>query len=189
MHMNNMNRDVKKQPSRAVLGAQYLQGRRIRVALLICVLATAAMIFAFSAQVGSASSLVSQTIVDFIIRLVEGRVESGGETAAGVYSFVSKLVRKGAHFAEFAMLGFFLRLLAGACGWQRPTRLCWLAGTLYAGTDELHQLLVADRAGMWQDVLLDSAGVLAGITFAYALLVIIWRLVVRFGVAGNERND
>lgn len=180
---------VKNHPSRAALGARYLQRPWIRVTLWCCVVAVAAMIFAFSAQAGSASTMVSRAIADLIIHLVNGGAAGAEETPAGVYTFVGRLVRKGAHFVEFAMLGCCLRLLAGSCNWRRPTRLCWLAGTLYAASDELHQLLVADRAGMWQDVLLDSAGVLAGITCAYAMLVVLWRLTVRFGARGDHGGD
>ena len=187
MQMDDV-RDVKGLSSRAALGARYLQRPGIRAVLWGCVAATAAVIFAFSSQVGSSSALVSQAVADFIIRLVEGNAVEAGEASAGVYSFVTQLVRKRAHFAEFALLGCCLRLLAGACGWRRPTRLCWLIGTVYAATDELHQLLVADRAGMWQDVLLDSAGVLAGITFAYAMLVILWRLTMRLGKHKEDRK-
>lgn len=178
---------MKKPLSRAALGARYLQRPWIRVVLWGCVLAVAAVIFAFSAQTGDVSSMFSQAVVDFIIRLVEGGPAGPLDASAEVYSFAGKFVRKAAHFAEFALLGFCLRLLAGSYGLRWPTRLCWLAGTLYAATDELHQLMVADRAGMWQDVLLDSAGVLAGIACAYALLVIIWRLVVRIRAA--KTND
>ena len=177
---------MKRQPSRAALGARYLQRPWIRAVLWVCALAAAAMIFVFSSQPGDVSTDVSQAVVDFIIRLVEGEPSDTLETSAEVYSFTSKFVRKAAHFTEFALLGFCLRLLAGSYGLRWPTRLCWLAGTLYAATDELHQLLVADRAGMWQDVLLDSAGVLAGITCAYALLVILWRVAVRLGAGRGE---
>lgn len=175
-----MNDEMKQHPSRAALGGQYLQRPWIRAVLWVSAAAAAAIIFAFSAQAGDVSTVASRAIVDFIIRLVEGAPAGPMETPPGVVAFVSKLVRKAAHFAEFALLGFCLRLLVASYGLKRPTRLCWLIGSLYAVTDELHQLFVADRACMWQDVLLDSAGVLAGITCAYALLVTLWRLSMRF---------
>lgn len=176
-----MGSDRNRQPSRAALGARYLQRRWIRAGLWGCVIAVAAIIFVFSAQVGERSSKASRVIVDLIIRLVEDIPTGALNAPEGVYAFVNKLVRKVAHFAEFALLGFCLRLLAASYGIKRPTRLCWLAGTLYAVTDEVHQLFVPERACMWQDVLLDSAGVLAGIACAYAMLVVLWRLAVRFG--------
>lgn len=151
-----------------------------------CTLAVAAAIFVFSAQEGPESSSASNAVAEFIIRVIDPDFGSLPlEEQASVFAFVKKLVRKGAHFTEFAALGFFIRLLVGSYGLRRPTRLSWLAGTLYACTDELHQLFVSARACMWQDVLLDSCGVLAGITAAYAVLV----LLSRYGRCGpNDRK-
>ena len=46
----------------------------------------------------------------------------------------------------------------------------WAAGTIYAGTDELHQMLIDGRSGQRSDVLLDSAGVMAGVLIAVLIL-------------------
>ncbi len=147
--------------------------RLYRLLLWLCTLGIAAMIFGFSAQDGDASSSTSGRIVTGVIQVVDEDYSTRPPAEQqNIYSFVEHLVRKGAHFLEYAALGFFLRLLAGSYGWRRPTRLCLLLGALYAGTDELHQLFTSQRSAMWQDVLLDSAGVLAGITLAYALLTL-----------------
>lgn len=147
----------------------------VRGLLWLCVLGIVCMIFGFSAQNGTISSDTSGKIVEEVIHLVDADYENREpEPQATIYAFVDRLVRKMAHFTEYAALGFFLRLLAGCYGWHPPTRLCWLAGTLYACTDELHQLFIAQRTAMWQDVLLDSAGVLAGITVAYAMMTL-WK--------------
>ena len=39
----------------------------------------------------------------------------------------------------------------------------WLTATVYAATDEFHQLFIPGRSGQVSDVLLDSAGALAGV--------------------------
>ena len=39
----------------------------------------------------------------------------------------------------------------------------WCIASAYAATDEIHQLFVPGRSGQVSDVLLDSAGVLAGL--------------------------
>lgn len=165
--------------------AEWLQRRWIRVLLWGLLIATAVMIFVFSAQEGELSSRLSDWVTDMIIRIVDADyAPATGAEEAGVVDFVRRLVRKAAHFAEFALLGFLLRMQAGAYGLRRPTRWCWLAGALYACTDEIHQLFIADRAGMWQDVLLDACGVLAGITFAYAVLVAVRRVRARLARTG-----
>ena len=53
--------------------------------------------------------------------------------------------------------------------------LSWAGCTLYAATDEIHQLFVAGRTGKWQDVLLDSSGALAGLMLAMFMLWLIRR--------------
>ena len=165
--------------------AKWLQRRWIRVLLWCLLAAAAAMIFVFSAQEGEVSSKLSDWVADRIIEAVDADyAPMDGAEAPGVVDFVRRLVRKTAHFAEFALLGFLLRFQAGAYGLVRPTRWCWLAGALYACTDEIHQLFIADRAGMWQDVLLDACGVLAGITFAYAVLVAVRRVRARLARTG-----
>ncbi|MBQ2953158.1 MAG: VanZ family protein [Clostridia bacterium] len=177
---------MKKPVSQAAYGATVLRRGWIRGVLWTCLLLTAAAIFVFSAQDGSVSGRLSALFSDFVIRMVE---DGGAQVVEpGVQSFVEKLVRKAAHVLEFSTLGFFLRLLAGAYGMRRPTRRCWLAGTVWAALDEVHQLFVPGRGGMWQDVLLDAGGVLAGIVLAYAVLVIIGRVLVRCGSADGEKT-
>lgn len=157
------------------------KGRRIAVRWVLwgCCIAVAALIFLFSAQDGPESSASSDAVAQGVIPLIDPDFDVLPEVEQlGVMAFVKKLVRKGAHFSEFAALGFFIRLLVASYGLRRPSRTSWLAGTLYACTDELHQLFVASRACMWQDVLLDSCGVLAGVTVAYAVMEMQRRLTV-----------
>ena len=57
--------------------------------------------------------------------------------------------------------------------------LPFIAGALYAVSDELHQLLVAGRAGMLTDVLLDSSGVLTGVLLITAIFLVAARIINR----------
>jgi VanZ family protein len=67
------------------------------------------------------------------------------------------VLRKTAHAAEFAVLGF---LLARAVGHDLPALMLGIA---YAITDEVHQAFVPGRLGSVWDVLLDSVGVALGV--------------------------
>lgn len=146
-----------------------------RLILWGCTLLTAAAIFSFSAQDGPVSSAASDRVAEVIIDLIDVDFDFlPADDQSSIFAFVKKLVRKGAHFTEFAVLGFFIRMLVNTYTRVHGSSLSWLAGTLYACTDEVHQLFVSSRAGMWQDVLLDSAGVLAGVAVAYAVLEL-WR--------------
>jgi VanZ family protein len=110
---------------------------------------------------------------------------------------VEFIIRKIAHFTEYAAFGASLlfttySFLGAGCGenkvsntaesgetTDKPVRhlpksilflLPWLFGTLYAATDEIHQLFVPGRYGKFHDVLIDSAGVAVGILICYFIL-------------------
>ena len=69
------------------------------------------------------------------------------------------LIRKAAHFAEYAVLG---ALLFGAAGVRHGLWFAPCFGLLSALADETIQLFAAGRSGQVSDVWLDLAGFLAG---------------------------
>jgi VanZ family protein len=76
------------------------------------------------------------------------------------------VLRKCAHMTEYAVLAF---LLARAIGREAPA---FVAGVLYAVSDELHQSFVRGRHASPVDVAIDAVGLLIGLA--------LWR-------RGNER--
>ena len=72
-------------------------------------------------------------------------------------------LRKLAHAAEYAVLGALLMRATGRGG------LALTVGTLYAVSDELHQMLVPGRMGSPVDVAIDALGVACG--------VVLWQAV------------
>ncbi len=81
-------------------------------------------------------------------------------TGLGTWDLV---LRKLAHAAEFAVLGFLLLRALG----RESAALA--VGIAYAASDELHQHFVPGRQGSPLDVLLDSVGVAAGVIAFKAL--------------------
>ena len=81
------------------------------------------------------------------------------------------ILRKAAHFAEYAVLG---ALLFGAADVRRGLWFPPCFGLLAALTDETVQLFSVGRAGMVEDVWLDLAGFLAGWA-AIALIALLRR--------------
>ncbi len=141
--------------------------KRLLVFLWALVIAEAVMIFCFSAQNGEQSILTSTGITAFVMRLVTPGFDSMSEAEQmAIIGQASHFVRKAAHFTEFAMLGASLRLLFHVLSLRRPVLFAWAAGALYACTDEVHQMFVDGRGAMWQDVCIDSAGVLAAVLLA-----------------------
>lgn len=105
--------------------------------------------------------------------------------------FISKIehpIRKGAHATEYAILGILILfdfvLFKDICKQRNESDsdlpfyepyatilwkyilLAWMLTTLYACTDEFHQLFVPGRSGQITDVMIDSSGGLAGILFS-----------------------
>ena len=82
-------------------------------------------------------------------------------------------VRKTAHATEYAILAML------TCGAMMPaslgkTFLCsWLIATIYACTDEFHQLFVPGRSGQVSDVCIDSLGAMAGLLLIWGIFKII----------------
>ena len=71
------------------------------------------------------------------------------------------LVRKLAHFTEFACLGALFTWLFGML--SKPLLIALPCGFLVACVDETIQRFVPDRGPAFKDVLIDTSGVLVGI--------------------------
>ena len=92
----------------------------------------------------------------------------------GLASFV---VRKGAHFLEYLVLGISLfwtvqdlRMRRGRVPDEPAGRAVlapWAVGALYAVTDEVHQYFVPGRSCELRDVLIDACGVAAGVAIVW----------------------
>lgn len=143
---------------------------------------TAVLIFFFSAQQGPDSSALSGDVTLFVARIV--RPDYTRLPPAQQRSFLESLgliVRKCAHFGEFMLLAFnlacWLRLRFYEKGRAFALPRAWLVATLYAGTDELHQMFVAERAPAVVDVCIDSAGALTGTLVALAGMILVERRI------------
>ena len=136
-----------------------------------------AVIFIFSMDTGdesgSKSSRVTRLILSIVIKGFDDMSESEKEALIEKHSFI---VRKLAHFSEYAALGF---MVFGSFYTSNLTInkkrgvmviLSWLLSTIYASTDELHQMFVAERGPSVRDVMIDSLGALFGV-LVFTLIV------------------
>jgi VanZ family protein len=85
---------------------------------------------------------------------------------------ITLIVRKLAHFSEYAILGYLVGRLRGSLGRQRRVEFALtVAWVLLAPViDESIQLLVPGRSGSPVDVLIDLSGDVLGSAVALALL-------------------
>ena len=142
---------------------------------LLLVIAVMVMIYCFSAQTGAESGAMSGKITTWVLNLViPDFADFAPEKQEAIRSTVGLIVRKLAHFSEYALLGFSLMLHIAQLQKKISVRLPWLwawaIGTIYAASDEFHQGFVADRGPSVVDVMIDSAGVIAGTLLLCAVL-------------------
>ena len=140
-------------------------------------LACMAAIFWFSSQNAEQSSELSGSVTHEIFEAVREWIgapvpQSPDMPEADIIDIMETLevlVRKSAHLAIFFVLGF----CSANAVWQvaKSKRLVFLVSSgwcsFYAATDEFHQYFVPGRACMWQDWLVDVAGVLLGVGAAF----------------------
>jgi VanZ family protein len=90
---------------------------------------------------------------------------------------VNHIVRKCGHVCEYSILALLAArvfLTSSRAGLSRWWWACSLAVVIaFASTDEYHQTFVAGREGQVKDVLLDTAGGAAALTF-FAIARAIW---------------
>ncbi len=138
---------------------------RNKIFLILAVL-WMAVIFSFSARPAEQSTGDSRWAGHMIGQLfVPGFGDWSDKEQEAFAEKVDYPVRKTAHAMEYAVLGL---LTAGAyirrgTSIRKGILVPWGIAALYAASDEFHQLFVPGRSGQVSDVVLDSAGVLAGV--------------------------
>lgn len=140
--------------------------------LTIAVVLWLAVIFLMSAKPADESADMSLS-VGHIIGKVFVR-DYGQMTEGEKEEFAERInypVRKAAHASEYAILGILLTAALGSYNVEGKRRFAaaWMAGTLYAASDEFYQLFVPGRSGCITDVMIDSGGLLAGILLLMAV--------------------
>lgn len=158
----------------------------------MAVFAVCAFIFYMSERPADESDALSLDFVWHIVGfIVPGYDQMSAAEQLNWQEMLNYPVRKLAHFTEFAILGaLVLNLLVQIKRRQLATetlvpasalgpyikRICaaaWSFATLYAVTDEIHQIFVPGRTGKPTDVLIDSAGILFGILIVALVLHLI----------------
>ena len=153
-----------------------------RIIFTVLMISWMVIIFCFSSRDADLSTQDSNTAGIFIGQhFIPGFENWPREEQLQFAERIDHPVRKTAHAVEYAVLG---ALAFGAAGFivllRRRWWTAWLIAVIYAASDEIHQFFVPGRACMFRDVVLDSAGTLAGI--AAALLI---RRMIRRKVSGR----
>lgn len=150
-----------------------------RTIFLILILINCITIFYFSSQVADASSSSSGRVVAFLVKTIPALKNMNAIEKERICSEVLQpIVRKTAHLGLYTLLGFFtMNFVYTFNGTKYQKGLTtWFFGSLYAISDEIHQLFVEGRSGEVRDVFIDSIGIIIGLLFALLILFAISKI-------------
>ena len=146
------------------------------VIFALLALALICFIFSNSARPREESAAQSMSLVRILKPLLDPHDRIPEDT-------FHNYIRKAAHFAEFAALGFSLMGLSDCLPWKgrKMQRLLMplLASLLVAAADEIVQIFSPLRGPGVKDVLLDFCGAAFGVACMLALLLLIRRVKKR----------
>lgn len=135
------------------------------------------MIHGFSQENAGQSDSLSLEVTDVVVRIFqpEGRINRSTQSFMQLHTYV----RKGAHALEYAMLALAAMTVLAPFR-MRPWKKVLLVLILcvaFAGFDEWSQRMSTGRAPAVRDVLIDSAGALAGCIAALLIRqMVLWDL-------------
>ena len=127
-------------------------------------------IFIFSSQNADESGKLSGSLTHRVFEVL--RSWFGVSETVSLLDTLEFLVRKAAHLSIYFVLGFCAaNTVRQATSDDRYIfSFSLLICSLYAATDELHQYFVPGRSCRWQDWLIDTTGILLGISLAFLIV-------------------
>lgn len=127
------------------------------------------VIFYFSSRTADESSLQSTFLLD-ILQKIFGKSFLDGH-----------IIRKLAHFSEYAGLCILLNSALVFTKGKRQMPLAITITSAYAITDEVHQIFVDGRACQFRDWLIDTSGAITGAVAFLIMYIIIDKIISKRG--------
>ena len=134
---------------------------------LLLVILWMGVIFYFSNQKAEDSSKISDGL---IVRVANVFVDKNLSTVEkeNILEKYTTIVRKGAHFTIYLILGILVINLLKEYDIKRLLLISLIVCLLYSISDEIHQTFIEGRSGEVRDVIIDTTGSLMGI-YGYVL--------------------
>ena len=136
-----------------------------------------AIIFYFSSKPATISGESSLTISQTLLKAYENITDLSYEEPIRQQALLDldHIVRKTAHFIEYAILAaaWVFHFMLRRKGYRIGVVLSILITSLYAASDEFHQIFVVGRSGQISDVLLDSCGAVTGALLFLSLIIML----------------
>ena len=118
------------------------------------------VIFLFSNQDGTTSQAtsnhVASAIIDTTVKITNQEITK--EKRTSLIEDTRIIIRKGAHFTLYFILGILAFLTCTSYQVPKPYLYSILLCFLYACSDEIHQMFSDGRAAQFLDVMIDTSG-------------------------------
>lgn len=153
-----------------------------RILFTFFAIASTCFIFYNSLEIGVASAARAREVAALI---------NGYLGKLGIEPLSILAIRKLAHFAEFALLGFWWTLCLRVYTHRYIRHISWpLFFVMFtANIDETIQTFVLDRSGSIRDVWIDVSGGITGITAGLFLIMVLTLFWALLGIGGHSKNE
>ncbi|MEG0873103.1 MAG: VanZ family protein [Clostridia bacterium] len=143
-----------------------------KIIILVILFAWMITIFCFSNQASTVSKKNSGRVIQNIIDVIPKTKNLDKKQKDKIVEKMQPIVRKSAHFFIYTMGGAILIITMTIVVKNNKNKevIAFLIGASYAITDEVHQIFISGRSMEFRDILIDSTGVLIGITFGIIAL-------------------
>ncbi len=145
-----------------------------KIILWILIVSCMGTVFYFSSQVATESKETSSGLIEKIVKVFDFDNSLDEAAMKEITEDLTFVVRKGAHFSIYALLGLLIILLMYEYRVYGKLALLISVGAsmLYACSDEIHQTFVQGRSGEIRDVIIDTFGAFVG-----CIIVIIYKKI------------
>ncbi len=133
-----------------------------------------AAIFYFSSRTADESSKQSGFFAQLITKIF------------GISNLSDFIVRKGAHFCEFAGLSLLFAIAFKVQTGKTKTPTAIISASVYAATDEIHQIFVPGRACRALDWGIDTCGAALGALLILLIITVFAKIKTCKSKAQNE---
>lgn len=148
------------------------QYKYLKMAIWALTILWMAVIFYFSHQPAEVSKEESGKVLIQMDLITEKDISVEGDRRIFLLQYY---IRKTAHVTVFFVLGSLLALSINGNRLKgfKAYAAAYLSGTLYAVSDEVHQIFIPGRGPLVKDVMLDSIGVFIGVLITALLIELI----------------
>lgn len=150
-----------------------------KVILLILIAIWLCVISGFSGEDSKNSDITSSQVTEIILdKTVSDFSDMPEHEQKELVKKTNPIVRKAAHFAEYAFLGFLISLFFVFSGTRDLKLIIYTAAfcLIFSSADEIHQSFVPGRSCQFTDILIDTSGGALGAFLVFLFLKVKRRL-------------